>query len=177
MLKMKSASLGLVASAVAGVLLTGSPANAQADLAGYWHHHSSHRIYHSHRHIALNHNRPRIFIRIFIYNRNNNIAIARNEQAQAQRERQRQRQLERQRQRQFEDPSTATRSPGAPGTASAPLTTSSAPSTSSATPTVQAARPQMASAPSAVREQAPGAAPRQSASSNQDSGADSWQTP
>ncbi|GAA4636015.1 hypothetical protein GCM10023196_084010 [Actinoallomurus vinaceus] len=177
MLKMKSASLGLVASAVAGVLLTGSPANAQPDLAGYWHHHSSHRFYHSHRHIALNHNRPRIFIRIFIYNRNNNIAIARNGQAQAQRERQRQ--FERQRQRQeFEDPGAAMSRPGAPGTSSAPVKTSSAPSTTQATPTTQVARPQVAGGPSAVREQAPGTAPlRQSASADEASGAGSSQTP
>lgn len=75
MLNNKCAPLGLVVAAAAGALLSGAPANAQPDLAQYWHHHSV-RVYHRSHHLNLNRNRPRIFIRIYIYNRNNNVAIA-----------------------------------------------------------------------------------------------------
>jgi hypothetical protein len=175
-LNKKSASLGLVVSAAAGILLTGSPVNAQADLAGSWHHHHRHSFFHRHGHVSLNHNRPRIFIRIFIYNRNNNVAIARNDQAQAQRERQlqRQRQWERERQRQG-DPGRFTRRPDLTPTTSAPM---AAPDGTAA----QQAHPQGTGGSGVTRD--PGVArdsgtppQRQSASAEEGAGSSEWQTP
>jgi hypothetical protein len=165
--KKKYASLGLVVTAAAGVLLSSSPADAQPDLAGYWSNHHRFHFVHRHRHVSLNSNRPRIFIRIFIYNRNNNVAIARNEQAQ----RERQAQLERQRQRELlRDPGgDARRSDVAPG-AGAPVARPAA--------AAPLARPQVAGA-SGTRDSGvagdPGAAPaRQNASADEGAGSSEW---
>ncbi|MCO5996212.1 hypothetical protein [Actinoallomurus rhizosphaericola] len=179
MLKTKYASLGLVVSAAAGVLLTSSPANAQPDLAGYWwSNHHRHYSVHRHRSVNLNSNRPRIFIRIFIYNRNNNIAIARNEQAQ----RERQRQLERQRLLQQDRAGDtgggmARRSdltPAATGTDTAPVGAAA-----------RQVRPQVAGGSGVARDpgdsgasgDSGGAPARQSASAEQGAGSSEWQTP
>ncbi|MCO5996214.1 hypothetical protein [Actinoallomurus rhizosphaericola] len=84
MLKTTSAAGGLaIAAATAGILLTGSPASAQA-LTGHGHHRwgSYHRYVASHRVFSRNHNRninvTRVVVPVRVINRNNNVAVARN---------------------------------------------------------------------------------------------------
>jgi hypothetical protein len=71
-LRTTSAAGGLIiAAATAGILLTGSPASAQAPTGHHW---SSH-----HRNRNVNVNRNRIIVRVKVHNRNNNIAVAKND--------------------------------------------------------------------------------------------------
>ncbi|GAA0366429.1 hypothetical protein NE235_02715 [Actinoallomurus spadix] len=87
MLKTTSAAGGLViAAATAGILLTGSPASAQAP-TWHGHHRWGHRYVASHRVISRNHNRnrninvTRVIVPVRVINRNNNVAVARNRNA------------------------------------------------------------------------------------------------
>jgi hypothetical protein len=73
--KKTCALTGLAVAMAGGVLLTGSPANAQSTLV-QWRRHHHHRHYSANRNVNLNRNRNRVVVRVNVHNSNHNVAIA-----------------------------------------------------------------------------------------------------
>jgi hypothetical protein len=67
---------GLAVAMAGGVLLTGSPANAQSTLVQWRRHHHHSRHYSVNRNTNFNRNRNRVVVRVHVHNSNRNVAIA-----------------------------------------------------------------------------------------------------